>query len=129
MSGFDDFFDDDPDSKNLPPREDIPTLANQHARSKADDVLDAVEGIVPRKTIKECPNCPGSILAMRGGLGGNKSLFCRKWRLEIPWANTGSAALAAPMPRPSSGPFYGPPKSKPDKNMPPNRIALERSKK
>ena len=133
--GYDE--DDEDEYGSMIPPMGFPPIPDQEkvpgadvSRSRADDILDAVEGVSRHIGVKMCPVCPESILVVRGsGLGGAKSLFCRSCRLEIPWASTGSPVVAPSTIHPMEGPFYGPPKGPPSKNLPAHRMAMEQKKK
>jgi len=122
MAGFDDFIDNS--------EEEALELASA-TRSRADDILDAVDGTVHEVEVLVCPTCKGTDFQRRGpGLVGTTTLRCRGCRLEIPWATTQSAAVPLQSEVVHAGPFYsGTPKPKVDNNQPPNRIVSERSKK
>jgi predicted RNA-binding Zn-ribbon protein involved in translation (DUF1610 family) len=127
MSGFDDFFPDEEDEKLT---EAFVPEDQRATRSRADEVVDAVEGIRPAKFKRECPKCGSDNIVMRGGsLGGTRTRKCRACGLEVPWATIHSPVVQPPNRQALSGPFYGPERPKPNRNSPPHRQALERKKK
>jgi len=123
MPGFDDFIDNSEETE----AHDLASAT----RSRADDILDAVDGVVHEEEVLVCPKCKGKDFQRRGpSLGGTTTLRCRGCRFEIPWATTQNAAVPLQSEIIHAGPFYsGAPKPKPDMNQPPNRITSERSKK
>ena len=106
--------------------------ANKVTRSRADDVIDAVEGIERKVRKTACPKCRSDNIDKRVPLGGGVATnVCRKCRTRWPAHMAGAVTTKPPKPRQSTrGPFYSSnPKPKPDKNQPPNRIASELTKK
>lgn len=128
MSGFDDFFPDEEEEQ--PPLPEAFTPDSQRAtRSRADDVVDAVQGIRRLPPTKECPKCGSDNIVMRGAsLGGNRTRKCRACGLEVPWATISSPVVQPPDRQVLSGPFYGQPKPKPSRNTPKYRQASEPKK-
>jgi predicted RNA-binding Zn-ribbon protein involved in translation (DUF1610 family) len=119
MSGFDDFFPDEEDEG----LEERFVPENQRAtRSRADEVVDAVEGVRPPGRNADCPKCGSDNIVLRGSsLGGTRTRKCRSCGSEVPWATVHSPVVQPSNRQVLSGPFYGPPREKPNRNQPPHR--------
>jgi len=113
---FDDLFEEEGEA--VPPPSSI--SQSKVTRSRADDIIDAVEGVKRRKKVTSCPVCSSDRLRIvKPLMGGTKTQKCRDCGLIVPLSSVGPAIE---LPQKSSqaikGPYYGPPKPQPDKNSP-----------
>jgi hypothetical protein len=113
---YDDEFEEDPYASQPKPA--------VSSRSRADDVLDAVGGVRRKGLAHDCPTCHIP-MTVRGGMGSSQYLFCRKCRLEIPWAGAPPIENVVELPQ-AEGPFSGPGLEAPNEAAPPHRMAMEK---
>jgi hypothetical protein len=118
MSGIDDFFPGDDDEAPRPAPDE--PEQKRVTTSRADDILDAVEGVRTVGRTRDCKACGSANTTIRGNsvTGGAQVLLCRDCRCEIPWASVQASDVQLGPVRAVGGPYYSPdPQPKPDGNQ------------
>jgi len=106
-----------------------------HGRSKADDILDAVAGVEPRRLSTNCPVCGGPTKLRQPGVGAGVAVrrcrnpACRNEAQVAMRSAPGAARPYLPAEHPAArrrtGPYAGQSASPPDRTSPANRQLSE----